>query len=360
MCPVSDGQPVNAAVTNAAFLDKQIDDAAAGKIGLHNTDFANSGYFALNAQKYLNKIATTIGLVYTSNGSAESDATSNTYSSNNVITNGDTYKVAIGKLDAQFGSGASNNVGFFLKGTDLVSVSGLSWDVSAQFALATPSTGPTVTGVVVSAPDNRVILRQVSGLQADSGFVDASNNIVYGRLTESSGVWTLTFYSENTGIETPYNFGSATDIRIYYQQLFNLNVSSPPYSQLANILENQRPSSGGGGGGSTNGATNSFTQSGGVTFQTCIDGVRRVQTSSTLTHIYINANYSGTSGSTTVQVNYGPTLGSSQTATLAANDGVNTSDTVVSLALTAGDLISVDIIDVADGGPQDITVEVVY
>lgn len=60
MCPVIDGQAVNAAVSNAAWLDAQTDDTGVGKITLANADVA-SGPQVDNLQAEHNSIASFVG-----------------------------------------------------------------------------------------------------------------------------------------------------------------------------------------------------------------------------------------------------------------------------------------------------------
>lgn len=57
---VSDGQPVNQTVTNAAFMSRTTDTNTTGKVDLENTDLA-SGASVLNAQKSLNGQASFTG-----------------------------------------------------------------------------------------------------------------------------------------------------------------------------------------------------------------------------------------------------------------------------------------------------------
>lgn len=99
---VSDGQRVNAAVTNPAFLFKTADDYTIGKLGGQNSDVV-SGFFFLNAQRYLNNIAQTIGLAYTGNNSAEADSTGRTYgSTSNAVPDNSTYKQGLTLLSNKF------------------------------------------------------------------------------------------------------------------------------------------------------------------------------------------------------------------------------------------------------------------
>jgi hypothetical protein len=106
--------------------------------------------------------------------------------------------------------------------------------VSAELAGKSDSSGPTDTGVVVTAPQNKVILRQASGANEDDSFIDGSGNVVYGRLTFSTPTWTLSYYVDISGTETAYSF-SSSDVRWYYQELFNPMVNPPVYSEFASI-----------------------------------------------------------------------------------------------------------------------------
>jgi len=88
--------------------------------------------------------------------------------------------------------------------------------------------------VVVNTPENKTILRQATGASENDVFLDGSGNVVYGRITNSGSVWTLSFYVDLSGTETPYSF-TAANIRWYYQELFNPMVNPPVYSEFAVI-----------------------------------------------------------------------------------------------------------------------------
>lgn len=257
MCPIFDGQAVDAANSNPAWLDAQTDDVALGKIGLENTDPV-SGKYVANTQRYLNNIGTTIGLDTSGNYVAEADPNGRTYSATpNTINDGDSHKLALSTLANKFDpstghahSGAAGDGapivaanlssvplrGYFLQGLDLSSVSGGSWDVSTEMTGKTASAGITSEGVVVTAPYNKVVLKNSAG----DSFEDGSGNTVYARLTEAAGVWTLTFYVDISGTETAYSFVSPEDVTWYFQELFNPMVNPPVYSELA-IIPSDNP-----------------------------------------------------------------------------------------------------------------------
>lgn len=125
--------------------------------------------------------------------------------------------------------------GYFLQGTDLTGVTGGSTNVSTQLTGKTASAGQTSPGVVVTTAFNKVVLRQASGVNQDDEYLDALGNVVYGRVTESVGVWTLTYYSLVSGTETAYSFAGSNDVRWYYQELYNPLDNPPVYSEMAVI-----------------------------------------------------------------------------------------------------------------------------
>ena len=92
--PIQFKSLLSSQVTNETFLDKTIDDAKKGKLGLFKV--ANTDPDAIeDAQDFINEIADTTGIV------GENDPNAKVYSSNNYIADGDNRKVAIGKLDTE-------------------------------------------------------------------------------------------------------------------------------------------------------------------------------------------------------------------------------------------------------------------
>lgn len=88
---ITNGQPVSAAVTNAAFVSRTTDSTVVSKVTL---DKSGSGTTITDTQAVINKALDVIG-------TTEADSTPNNYSSANFVSNGDNRKVAIGKLDTQ-------------------------------------------------------------------------------------------------------------------------------------------------------------------------------------------------------------------------------------------------------------------
>jgi len=247
---VLDGQPVSAAVTNPAFLDANADDTALGKLSLNNiSDIPTSGPAVNNIQREFNAISSFTGKAtnlpigttppWTNNDLGS--PTDNLFVRTDTITQrfdgtlGHAHTGADGDGPQLSGSAITNvpYIGYFAQGIILSAVTGGSTDVSIELTGKTPSNGQTILGVVVNTPYNKTILRQGSGPNTGDEFLDGSGNVVYGRVTEAVGVWTLTYYVDIAGTETPYSFGSAVDIDWYYQELFDPMVATPVYSQIA-------------------------------------------------------------------------------------------------------------------------------
>ncbi len=90
--PIADGQEANQTNFNATFMDRLGDTSTIGVVALENVTDVDSGTFITNLQQFINELKDQTG--YTGEG----DATSKTYSDNTIITNGDDFKTALGKL----------------------------------------------------------------------------------------------------------------------------------------------------------------------------------------------------------------------------------------------------------------------
>jgi hypothetical protein len=244
---VSNGQNANATNFNNAFVSRTQDSDTIGKVDLENTDPA-SGANIENVQRELNKLNSFLG---STENTAENSLPS--WTSNDVGVSTDDVKDRADLLSAKFnsttghghsggpGDGAQISAadivdvpleGWFNQGAN-INATGGSHDVSTELTGKVPSTGATIMGVVVNAPYNKAILREAAGANAGTAFVTGTGEEVYGRVTESSGVWTLTFYYDNAGTETAYSFASAVDIRWFYQELYNSLENSPVYDPAA-------------------------------------------------------------------------------------------------------------------------------
>lgn len=246
---VANGQPANSTTFNNAFISKTVDSTTAANIELADASVIQ-GTSVAKSQREFNSLNSFVGKsINTAKDALPSWSSNETGSPTDNLKNrieahdvylGDKFDLATGhNHDGSAGNGqpiAAANIisvplaGYFERGTDLTGVTGTSKVVTTEMTGKTPSSGSTVAGVVVTGSYNKVVLRNTN----NDAFEDGSGNVVYGRLTESSGVWTLSFYSEPGGTETAYSFSSST-VYWYYQELFNPLLNPPVYSELAVI-----------------------------------------------------------------------------------------------------------------------------
>lgn len=226
---VSNGQLANQNTFNNGFVSRTSDTSTAGKLDLINADSAVSGPSIVNSQREHNSIASFVGKAI----NVAKDALPS-WTNTNVGTSGDDLKIRAEALTAKFLNISASEIvlvplrGYEKQGTNLIGVTGTSTNVSTQMSGKTPSTLVTSQGVVVNTPYNKTYIARKDTLDP---IEDGSGNRVYGRITESSGVWTLSYYVLIAGVETAYTFAS-TDISWWYQELFNpLSSSSPTYSE---------------------------------------------------------------------------------------------------------------------------------
>jgi len=92
---IIDGQPVNAAVTNPAFIFKNADDSTTHILGLQNTDISNGPFLFTSIQKALNTLDTASGSTESVPGTAYGAPAG-------TITNGDNYQTALKKVADKF------------------------------------------------------------------------------------------------------------------------------------------------------------------------------------------------------------------------------------------------------------------
>ena len=87
--------------------------------------------------------------------------------------------------------------------------------VSVPFQVSTSS---SVMGVITSGNNNKCMVYNYTNA---SNIQDASGNEVYGRLTQTSNIYTISFYSLINGTETAYNFVSTTLITYVFRYIFD-------------------------------------------------------------------------------------------------------------------------------------------
>lgn len=70
---------------------------------------------------------------------------------------------------------------------------------------------------VITLGSNRTLIYSSGTKQK---LIDGSGNEIYGRITEAAGVYTLTYYSEVAGVETPYTFTGSVNIDYLFAYRF--------------------------------------------------------------------------------------------------------------------------------------------
>lgn len=233
---VINNQPANSTTFNNAFVSRTTNTDTVGKVDLANTDVA-SGSTITNVQRELNKLNSFLG----STINTAKDATPS-WANNEIGLSTDHVKQRADLITAKF-AGATGHTHSGVDGegpqisasvladfnqyfvewqTDVfASAAGLNDDVTTVFTGLTPGGGASAVGVPTTAPYNKVELRtDPSGDQIE----EPGGRKVYGRVTESSGTWTLTYYYEDAlGVETAYSLPSQ-DIRIYWREVFNAST----------------------------------------------------------------------------------------------------------------------------------------
>lgn len=106
------------------------------------------------------------------------------------------------------------------------------------------STSENVVGVITTGSFNRVELWNGTTKQKMS---DSTGNEVFGRLTQSGGVYTLTYYTLQSGTETAFTFASATTVDIEFAYRFDFH-RVPADSAIGVKQRNIDDDSDGGGG----------------------------------------------------------------------------------------------------------------
>ena len=171
---------LSSAVANATFLDKTIDDIKEGILGLRKS--ASDPTAITDAQVYINEIATINGII------GESDPNSTTYSSEEIIDNGDDRKAAIGKLDAQVNTNLNTNI------TQTVQITQNTRAIFTNEAIA--SAGEISKSDTVYNQVRRVSGDSAAQTTANAPFGDSSSTldgiVIVLRGTDSTNTLTIT------------------------------------------------------------------------------------------------------------------------------------------------------------------------
>ena len=94
-----------------------------------------------------------------------------------------------------------------------------------------PSTAFDVAGWGVTAPENYVLISDDTSRAALS---DSSGREIFSRITEDTGVYTLSHYVLIAGVETPYAFTSAQSIK--FIPPYNFELDDYPFDADARVL----------------------------------------------------------------------------------------------------------------------------
>jgi hypothetical protein len=90
----------------------------------------------------------------------------------------------------------------------------------------TPSSGESVTGIITTGSTNAVLIYTSSNKQP---IVDNDGNEVYGRITEASSVYTLSYYSLVGGVETAY---TAEGVNIDFEFAYRFDLKDLPTDSI--------------------------------------------------------------------------------------------------------------------------------
>jgi hypothetical protein len=238
---VQDGQDVSAAITNPAFINKNIDDSTPSRLGLGSTA-SDQGPAITWAQQQFNSICSALGLSINQIYNYLF-----TWTNNYVGTSTDSVIARVQALVALF-SGSTGHThsgvdgqgpqivastlasvpykGYGIQGTNYTSTATNSDVVTSLLTGRPVSTSPTVLGVVSTTPYNKTILRNST---TGDDFKDLAGNTVYGRLTFAASVWTHSYYSNIAGTETAYTFLATSPIEWFFQQIYNPMNGAPTY-----------------------------------------------------------------------------------------------------------------------------------
>jgi hypothetical protein len=229
---VQNGQLANQTTFNSRLMSRTTDTNTLGRVDLENA-LAESGANVINVQKNINALASALGI--------PTNQVFNyliTWASDIVGAPNDSVRERVQALVALFdGVSGHNHSGVDGQGPP-ISAANLtefnrfsavwqgfsetapaanSMDVSTSFAGKSPGGDTTTVGVITDPPSNRVqLFNPANGtpLENDQGLR------IYGRLTESAGVWTLFFFTFD-GTENAHTFDTTQDFDAFYLEVFD-------------------------------------------------------------------------------------------------------------------------------------------
>ena len=246
---VQNGMLANETTFNTRLMSRTVDTSTLGRVDLLNA-LSASGPNVVNVQRNINALASALGIptnqvfnylhpwVYNFVGLPSDTVVQKIEAliQRFQATGGHNHNGVDGN-GPQISAGTLTNINKFSavwQGDTFLGATGSSSDVSALFTSKLPNGSATNVGVITSAPSNRVQLFNPN----DGSFIeDSLGRRVFGRLTESSGTWTLSYFVFSGGNEIAHSFASAQDLNLFYLEVFDLETrptipATPDFSTL--------------------------------------------------------------------------------------------------------------------------------
>ncbi len=235
---VSNGQLGNETVLNAAFASKSAANTLTGIQTLANVD-AVSGSSVTNEQRQHNSIASFVGAAL--NGVKDLLPA---WASNAIGLSTDDIKTRTEAIQEHI----EDRSDFWIE-YQMVEVLAAVDDIhtiTTEMTGKAPGGNDTTVGVLVDNPGNRAEVRTKTNNQPI--MVD-DEHIVFARMRESAGVWTLAFFYKPGTDDVAYEIPE-TDINVWYREVFN--GTTRPVGDTTEL----GPLFGGGGSGGGAGGVN--------------------------------------------------------------------------------------------------------
>ncbi len=243
---VNNGELANATTFNTSFVSKEVDSTVAARVNL-NDALSESGASAANVQRELNSLNSFAGKTINTAKDVKPSWVNNDVgaSANNLFERADALTLEFNAASGHTHSGASGEGGpisatyladfnryFAIRQSfNVNNANGNSTGVATQMIGKSPGGDTSTAGVVTSSPYNKVVIVEAATL---TGVEDAQGQRVYGRLTESAGAWTLTYYTNEAGVETAHSL-TTTNITVFYNEVFD-QETRPTFNEDAGFV----------------------------------------------------------------------------------------------------------------------------
>jgi hypothetical protein len=235
---VSDGQIANQTTFNGGFISRNSDSDTVAKLDLlNNGSDPLSGTDIVNLQKNINALASALGIPVNQIAAYLVSWASNVVglSSSSAVAK---IEALVLKFRDTVGNGGHGHTGIDgdapqVSALDLsdfnplraefqfisyTGASGSSVDITTQMLGKSPNGDSVTEGVITSGAYNQVYIVDSS---TGTFLEDVGGQRIYGRITYSAGVWTLSFYTNEAGVETSASI-SSTNIDIFYREVFSV------------------------------------------------------------------------------------------------------------------------------------------